>query len=222
MYIHEKEGIYTIEDFLQIMRKLRAPDGCPWDREQTHKSIRRDFLEECYEAVEAIDSDDTELLREELGDVLMQVVFHSIMEEEKGGFNFNDVVNDVANKMVVRHPHVFGDIIVNNVDELLTNWDNIKKETKGQKSDKEMLLSVTPAMPALMRNQKIQKKSKKLGVTSFQNPKKALIELIDGEINEENIGKMLSAVVSLALENGVDSEKSLFDETNRFIGINFQ
>ena len=218
----KNDSVYSMDDFLNIMHKLRAPDGCPWDREQTHQSIRRDFLEECYEAVEAIDNDDPVLLREELGDVLMQVVFHSVIEEEKGAFNFYDVVNDIAKKMVVRHPHVFGDVTVNNVDELLTNWDNIKKETKGQRSDKEMLMSVTPAMPALMRSQKIQKKAQKLGVISFQEPISTANILLNGEITEESVGKILSAVVSIAKDNGIDAEKALSDEINRFIGDNFQ
>ena len=100
---------YTVEDLLEIITILRSPEGCPWDREQNHKSIRRDFLEECYEAIEAIDTDNTELLREELGDVLLQVVFHSEIEREVGHFDFSDVVSGVAEKMVVRHPHVFAD-----------------------------------------------------------------------------------------------------------------
>ena len=149
--LKNKDTKYTIDEFCQIIRKLRAPDGCIWDREQTHKSIRRDFLEECYEAVEAIDLENSDMLREELGDVLLQVVFHAIIEEEKGHFDFSDVIDDVAKKMVIRHPHVFGEVEVNNMDELLTNWDNIKKSQKGQQSDKELLLSISKAMPSLMR-----------------------------------------------------------------------
>lgn len=157
-----KKKKYSIDDLLDVMHKLRAPDGCPWDSVQTHESIRRDFLEECYEAVEAIDEKSPEMMREELGDVLLQVVFHSVIEEEKGNFDFSDVVNDVAAKMIIRHPHVFGDTAVKNVDEVWSNWDAIKKETKGQSSDKEMLMSVSKAMPALMRGQKVVKRHQSL------------------------------------------------------------
>src|SRR5699024_6726280 len=121
------------------------------------------FLEECYEAIEAIDTDDTALLREELGDVLLQVVFHSEIECERGHFDFADVVSDIAEKMVVRHPHVFADVQAETTDAVLKNWDQIKRETKRQKSDREVLESVSPAMPALMRAQKVRKKAAKMG-----------------------------------------------------------
>lgn len=135
----------------------------PWDREQDHKSIRRDFLEECYEAIEAIDTEDPVLLREELGDVLFQVAFHSELEREAGRFDLDDVISDVAAKMVQRHPHVFADVTADTTEQVLTNWDQIKRETKKQKSDREVLESVTPAMPALMRTQKVLKKAAKMG-----------------------------------------------------------
>ena len=129
----EKKDKYTIEDLLEIMKILRAPGGCPWDREQDHHSIRASFIEETYEAVEAIDTDNTELLKEELGDVLLQVVFHSRIEEEAGRFNFDDVADGICKKMIVRHPHVFGDVTVENSADVLKNWDEIKKKTKSQK-----------------------------------------------------------------------------------------
>lgn len=128
-----------------------------------HKSIRRDFLEECYEAIEAIDTEDPVLLREELGDVLFQVAFHSELEREAGRFDLDDVISDVAAKMVQRHPHVFADVTADTTEQVLTNWDQIKRETKKQKSDREVLESVTPAMPALMRTQKVLKKAAKMG-----------------------------------------------------------
>ena len=151
---------YSIDDLVEILKILRSPEGCPWDREQDHKSIRRDFLEECYEAIEAIDTDDTALLREELGDVLLQVVFHSEIECERGHFDFADVVSDIAEKMVVRHPHVFADVQAETTDAVLKNWDQIKRETKRQKSDREVLESVSPAMPALMRAEGAQEGGK--------------------------------------------------------------
>ena len=210
-----QEGRYSLEDFIEIMHRLRGPGGCEWDRQQTHGSIRREFIEECYEAVEAIDNEDAVLLREELGDVFLQVMFHSIIEEEKGVFTFYDVIDDISKKMVIRHPHVFSDINVNSVDEILTNWDSIKKETKGQKSDKEMLQSVTKAMPALMRSQKIQKKAAKLGV---QMP----CDLDTNQrITEESVGRLLAQVVKIALDNGIDAEKALYAQCDRFIDENF-
>ena len=145
----EKE-MYTIGDLLEVMERLRAPDGCPWDREQTHRSIRQCFLEETYEAVEAIDTDDTELLKEELGDVLFQVVFHAQLEKEKGTFTFDDVTDGVVRKMILRHPHVFGDVSVSGTGDVLRNWDAIKKASKHQKSQAEVLDSVAKTLPALM------------------------------------------------------------------------
>ena len=150
---------YTAEDLVSIVEILRAPGGCPWDREQTHASIRKNLLEETYEAVEAIDAQDTELLKEELGDVLLQVVFHAQLEREQGSFDFDDVCDGVVRKMIVRHPHVFGDVTVNGTRDVLRNWDAIKKATKHQTSQTEVLRSVASSLPALMRAQKVRHKA---------------------------------------------------------------
>lgn len=152
---------YDVNDLLEIMRILRSENGCPWDREQDHKSIRKDFLEETYEVVEAIDADDKELLLEELGDVLLQVVFHSRIEEEKGGFDFDDVADGICQKLIVRHPHVFGDVNAETSGEVLKNWNNIKQQTKGQETFYETLESVCTTLPALMRAQKIGQRAKR-------------------------------------------------------------
>jgi len=154
---------YNIDDLVRIVSILRQPGGCPWDAEQNHKSIRQNFIEEVYEAIEAIDTDDTELLKEELGDVLLQVVFHSIMESEKNSFTFDDVADGICKKLIVRHPHVFGDVKVNGTDDVLSNWDEIKKKTKSQKTQSEAMASVSKSLPALMRSEKIQKKAAKVG-----------------------------------------------------------
>ena len=214
---------YSINDFISVVHRLRAPGGCPWDMEQTHKSIRRDFLEETYEALEAIDCEDPAMLREELGDVLLQVVFHCIIEEEENRFTFDDVVNDITEKMIVRHPHVFADTKVGGVDDVLTNWDSIKKETKGQKSDKEMLQSVSKAMPALMRNQKVQKKAGKLGVVLSASPKDELIAMLQEKDNftMEEVGKLEALLVAVAAKSGADAEEALSKETDSFIESNF-
>lgn len=212
---------YTVEDLVDILKVLRSPEGCPWDREQDHKSIRRDFLEECYEAIEAIDTENPVLLREELGDVLLQLVFHSTIEEEEGRFDFYDVVSDVAEKMVVRHPHVFADTKADTTEEVLTNWDQIKRETKKQ-DDREVLRSVSPAMPALMRAQKVRKKAAKMGENAgtpdeirdriCENVKNA------GEENGfETLGNALFDITELARHIGVDAEQALYEVCRDYI-----
>lgn len=154
---------YTLEDLLAIMERLRSPGGCPWDREQTHESIATDFLEETHEALEAIRQRDTEGLKEELGDVLLQVVFHSRIEEEKGGFTFGDVVDGICKKLVIRHPHVFGEVTVDGTGQVLRNWDAIKRQTKGGKTQAELLGGVPRSLPALMRAAKVQNRAKRVG-----------------------------------------------------------
>ena len=121
---------YDVNDLVAIVQKLRAPDGCPWDKVQTHQSIRNDFIEEVYEAVEAIDEQDTAHLREELGDVLLQVVFHTVLEMEQQHFTLTDVAGDVCRKMILRHPHVFGHVVAETPEEVIKNWDEIKAEQK--------------------------------------------------------------------------------------------
>ena len=154
---------YGVEDLVEIVKLLRAPGGCPWDAEQTHESIKKNFIEETYEVVEAINKKDNSMLLEELGDVLLQVVFHTEMEREKGGFTLSDVADGICKKLIERHPHVFGTVEVSSTDEVLSNWDDIKKKTKGQKSQTQSMLSVPRELPALMRSQKIQHKAAKVG-----------------------------------------------------------
>lgn len=150
---------YDMPDLLEIVRLLRAPGGCPWDREQTHQSIRANFIEETYEAIEAIDTGNLPLLQEELGDVLLQILLHAQMEAETGAFSFADVVDGIAKKLIVRHPHVFSHVVAEDCEQVLQNWDEIKKQTKGHTTHTQVLRSVSPALPALMRTAKIQKKA---------------------------------------------------------------
>lgn len=154
---------YDINDLLEIMRLLRAPGGCPWDAQQTHMSIRKNLIEETYEVIEAIDKDDKELMTEELGDLLMQVVFHAQMEQEAGNFDFGDVTDGVCKKLIERHPHVFGEVEVSGVGDVLNNWDAIKRRSKGQKKGSEPMLSIPRELPALMRATKIQQKAAAVG-----------------------------------------------------------
>ena len=151
---------YDVNDLVEIVRILRSPGGCPWDAEQTHESIRRDFLEETYEVAEAIDEGSTEHLKEELGDVLLQVALHTRMEEEQGNFNLNDVADGVCKKLIYRHPHVFGDVSVSGTGEVLTNWDALKRKEKHQATHTDALNSVARSLPALWRAEKVQKKAK--------------------------------------------------------------
>lgn len=223
----EFKKCYNIDDLIDIMRILRSENGCPWDREQDHHSIRKDFIEEVYEAVEAIDLEDTELLREELGDVLLQVVFHSRIEEEKGSFKFGDVVNEVCQKLIIRHPHVFGDVSVKNSEDVLKNWNNIKQETKGQETYTETLESVCSTLPALMRAQKVGQRAKRAGM-DFESVQTAL-EALESEIEElkkavaeqsnieEELGDVLFSAVNVSRLCGIDSEEALSRSTDKFI-----
>ena len=220
----EFKSRYDIEDLLKIMEILRSENGCPWDMEQDHKSIRKDFIEEVYEVCEAIDLDDSELLREELGDVLLQVVFHARIEEEQGNFTFNDAVNDICQKLIIRHPHVFGDVTVRNTDDVLNNWNDIKQQTKGQETYTETLRSVCSALPALMRAQKIGKRAARAGM-DFPDAEAALRSL-ESEIAEvrsanaddkaEELGDMLFAAVNAVRLSGYDAEELLSRAADKF------
>lgn len=225
----QRKEHYNIDDLREIMAILRCPDGCPWDREQNHKSIRNDFIEEVYEAVEAIDLDDTELLREELGDVLLQVVFHCRIEEEKNSFNFDDICDELCQKLIIRHPHVFGDVTVSDSGEVLKNWDSIKKQTKGQSSYTETLTSVARSLPALMRAQKVGKRAMRAGM-DFKNADET-IECIKAETAElekaiksgkkedifEEFGDVLFSCVNTARHLGIDAEEAMTYATEKFI-----
>lgn len=154
---------YSYEDLLHIMALLRSPGGCPWDREQTHASLRRNFLEESCEVVEAIDRGDSAGLCEELGDALLQVVFHAQLETEQGGFTMEDVVDGICKKLVYRHPHVFGSEHVENSSEELDRWETLKRAEKGQQSAADAVDAVARTLPALWRAEKIQSKAAKAG-----------------------------------------------------------
>lgn len=231
----ELKDRYEIEDLLQIMKILRSPEGCPWDRQQTHQSIRSNFIEETYEAIEAIDTQDRELLLEELGDVLLQVVFHAQMEEEANSFTFADVADGICKKLIVRHPHIFSDIVAHTSEEVLRNWDAIKMSTKDQRTQSEAMESVSKALPSLMRSTKIQQKAAKVGF-DWPDVQGALDKVSEefGELNEaisegnsehseEELGDLLFSVVNVARFLKVDSEHALAKAcdkfTKRFSGV---
>ena len=150
---------YDWQDLLEVIKILRSPGGCPWDAEQTHGSIRREFLEEVYETLDALDRDDPEAMCEELGDVLMQVVFHARIEEEQGRFTAADVVDGITKKMIYRHPHVFGTVQADTSEQVLVNWEALKRQEKGQRSTADAIEAVPHTLPALWRAEKINKKT---------------------------------------------------------------
>lgn len=219
---------YGIEDLLQIMQVLRSENGCPWDKEQTHKSIRQDFLEECYEAVEAIDADSVPMMREELGDVLLQVVFHCQIETEQSHFTFDDICDELCRKLVVRHPHVFGNVNVSDSEEVLKNWDSIKQETKHQTTAADTLDSVCKALPALMYAQKLGKRAGRAGMDwnnaedAFSYIRKETDELEDAmqggqqEQIEEELGDLLFSCVNTARHLNIDAETALRAAAEKF------
>ncbi len=220
---------YNMDDLLDIMARLRAPNGCPWDAEQTHESIKKNLIEETYEVIEAINKNDRDLLQEELGDLLMQVVFHAQIETEAGGFNFEDVCDGICKKLIERHPHVFGDISVGGVDDVLINWDNIKRRSKGQNKGSETMLTVPRELPALMRATKIQQKAAKLGfdwpdvtgaMDKLSEEKSELKEAIssgDKAAVGEELGDLLFSAVNVSRFIGCDAEEALTGATDKFI-----
>lgn len=159
----DQKDRYGYEDLLEIIRILRSDQGCPWDRVQTHQSIRRGLLEEAYEAAEAIDLDDPALLQEELGDVLMQVVFHADIEKDAGRFTMEDVCDGVVRKLLYRHPHVFGDDQADTPEGVLLRWDQLKRAEKGQSTTADAMDSVARSLPGLWRAEKLQNKAAKAG-----------------------------------------------------------
>ena len=223
---------YDWEDLLKIMRLLRAPGGCPWDAEQTHATIRRDFLEETYEALDAIDREDPVDMCEELGDMLLQVVFHTQIETEQGHFTMDDVVDGVCKKMVFRHPHVFGTTQVENSAEVLVNWEALKRREKRQASTADAIETVPHTLPALWRAEKVQKKTAKAGF-DWSNSLDALAKL-EEEVRElrqalesgkaadtphgvrEELGDALFMAAKIDQMTGVDTEDALHRACDKF------
>lgn len=220
---------YGIDDLLRIMELLRSPGGCPWDAEQTHESIRNSLIEETYEVIEAINKNDRELLLEELGDVLLQVVFHAQMEKEKNSFDFSNVCDGICKKLVERHPHVFGTVSVEGTDDVLKNWDDIKRKSKGQKTQGSAMEKIPRELPALMRAEKIQSKAKKVG---FDWPEiGGALDALESEIRElkdamkngsfdeteAEMGDVLFSCVNVSRFLKIDPELALTRSNEKFI-----
>lgn len=226
--ITEKSS-YDIQDLVEIMKILRSENGCSWDREQTHKSLKNGLLEEAYEAVDAAEQDDIEGLKEELGDLTMLVVLNSVIAEENGNFNFDDICDGVSKKMILRHPHVFKNLKVSGTNEILQNWDRIKRQEKKQTSYTDTLLAVPKALPALTKAEKVQRRAKKAGF-DWDEVNGALSKVLEeaNEVahevkngNQENasmeLGDLLFAVVNLSRFLNTSPEEALNNATAKFI-----
>lgn len=224
-----KKENYSIDDLRSIMAILRSEDGCPWDREQTHKSIRSNMIEEAYEVADAIDRENSTDLCEELGDVLLQVVFHCEIEKSENTFDFEDVTTGVCRKLIERHPHVFGEVNADTSEKVLENWEQIKNKSKQNDTATKTLESVPKAFPALFRAQKVQKRAAKAGFDwdeadgAIEKLHEELKELEDarksGESAEvfEEFGDLLFSAVNVARFLKIDSEDALQSATEKFI-----
>ena len=225
----EVKDRYGLSDFVDIIAYLRSERGCPWDREQTHESIRRNVLEEAYEVCEAIDEHDSDYLREELGDLLMQVIFHARMEEEAGGWDIDDVADEACKKLVHRHPHVFGSVKAETSEKVLDNWDAIKRADRAQSTMASAMDGVSAAMPALWRADKIQHKAAKLGFDwptvagAMDKVREEADELQQGidagdlENIKEELGDIMFSVVNVARFYKLDCEELLHAACRKFI-----
>ncbi|MBP1533508.1 MAG: nucleoside triphosphate pyrophosphohydrolase [Ruminococcus sp.] len=225
---------YGIDDLVDLVTVLRDSEkGCPWDKEQTHSSIKKDLLEEAYEVIEGIDCDSPKMMREELGDVLLQVIFHVVLEQEQDHFTLEDVITELCQKLIVRHPHVFGDVQANTVDKVLSNWDSIKKETKGQETYTDTLKSVPKTFPALMKAQKLGKRASRAGI-DFEKCEEdgteldlyaaigsALNRVKLADINDtdasSDIGDLLFLCANLARRLDCDAEECLSESCKNFV-----
>ena len=217
---------YSFNDLLEIMEKLRGENGCPWDIEQTHESIKRSIMEEGYELIEAIDSGDGAKMADESGDLLLQVVFHAQIGKENGEYDINDVTDAICKKLIHRHPHVFGDKNIETSDEVLNAWDDIKRRDREQKTVTEELRGISKYLPSLTRAEKIQNKAIKSGyyigdtkgtIDSAANKLKMIDENIDKVAAEKYIGQVLFNIVSFARTAEIDAEVALNREIARFI-----
>ncbi len=217
-----------VQDLVAVIQQLRGENGCPWDKVQTHKTLREPMIEEAYEVVEAINKEDMANLKEELGDVLLQVVFHSQLAEEAGTFTLEDVVEGICNKMIYRHPHVFGDVDVSSADEVLVNWESLKKKEKKVTTQTQVMRDVPLAMPALNRAKKVKKKAADVGF-DFATPEDAWAKVLEelGEFQhavdenlytkEEEFGDILFALVNVARFYKINPEYALTKATEKFI-----
>ena len=219
-----EQSTYNLQDLKEVVEILRSENGCPWDREQTHESIRNDLIEETYEVIEAIDTKNAHLLREELGDLLFQIIFHAQIETEQNRFVIDDVISDICAKMIHRQPHVFGTVVVENTKEVLSNWDAIKTEEKQRTTLTDKLKAIPPMLPSLMRAQKVAKKSEKYTdaakeelIAQMQAQLEQMKHTENTETLTKELGTLLFTASAYAHKNGISAEQALFESTNDFI-----
>jgi len=221
--VSSPQNLNQFATLVDIIARLRAPDGCPWDRKQTHASLRENLLEECYETLQAIDEGDSGKMCEELGDLLMQVAFHGRIAAEAGEFELGDVISGINNKLIRRHPHVFGSLDVKDVDEVKLNWEMLKKKERGP--DASMLSSVPECMPALSYSQAIQRRVAQVGfdwedidgvIDKLTEEVNEFKEADDQEHKTQEFGDLLFTLVNVARRLGIDLESSLRQANQRF------
>lgn len=224
-----KQSLRSLDDLVYIMAQLRGELGCPWDKSQTHETLKPFLIEEAYEVIDAIDRKSEEDLKEELGDLLLQVVFHSRLAEERGSFEIGDVIETVCEKMIRRHPHIFGNITVEGTDEVLKNWEEIKREEKDMKTESESMMQLPKALPALMKAYKVQEKAARIGFDwddisgAFDKVYEEMDELKeaytakDQEKIEEEFGDLLFACINVARFLKVEPELALDHAVKKFI-----
>lgn len=220
---------YTFEELVDIIELLRGENGCPWDRVQTHQTLKRNMIEEAYEALEAMDGGDGDKFADELGDLLLQIVFHASIGRSEGAFTIQDVLNHICRKMISRHTHIFGTDSCDTPEEVLTNWDKIKQKEKGLQNHTDALKDVCTYLPALLRADKVQKKAAKAGFDwedvsgAADKVAEELQEVAEAaaggtpEAVEEEIGDLLFAAVNVSRFYKVDPEQALTGATNKFI-----
>lgn len=220
---------YPLEPLVRIMKELRGPKGCPWDKEQTHESLKRYLIEETYEVIEAIELADMDKLREELGDLLLQIVFHAELASEQSAFDMNDVVASIVHKMRTRHPHVFGKEKVDSAAQVMDNWENIKDKEKARAGERKTLMDVPRGLPALLRAEKIQARASRVGFDwpdvqgAWEKVKEEQAELMEAlehgqaEKIQDEFGDLLFALVNVARFLEVDPEEALTRTIDKFI-----
>lgn len=215
-------------ELVEVMKKLRAPDGCPWDKEQTLETLKKTLIEECYEVLEVMEEEKSEELKGELGDLLLQIIFQAQIMEEKDSFGINDVCDGIREKLIRRHPHIFGDAIVSGTEEVLKNWEEIKREEKLHKHRTSVLDGIPRAMPPLEKAYKIQNKIKKFDFEpkeinesikridiNFEDLKNAINSNINDEIKKE-YGKIMFSLVNLGKIMDIEPSEELRKENNSF------
>lgn len=224
----QKKDFYNFTDLAEIIQTLLGENGCPWDKEQTHESLEKYLIEECYEVIDAINKKDFDNMCEELGDVLLQVMLHSAIAEKSKKFTISDVIDGISKKMITRHPHVFADIQAETSDKVLANWEEIKKEEKGYKTQTEVLESVPKSLPALIRAEKVQKKAAAVGFEfkCFEDALQKVYEETEELIQEKNgsydrkmeeYGDLLFSVVNISRFFKLNPEFALTNSIEKFI-----